>query len=403
MSLRAGAGSDLVPRRPLGDLFQRRLGRRLRTPFPGVPGNSVAPLEHGSRYYERMVEAIAAARSAVDVEMYLWEDDEVGRIFADALAAAAARGLRVRVLADAQGAREVLATLDAVREAGGDVRVFNPFRLRWWSRYVHRTHKKLLILDGAVAFSGGAGFSTHFSLGKRRERPWHDRMFELRGPIVTQLGTTFESDFARWERGALHPEDPDVTVPILRPPGAAGPAVMRVLRGWPDARDFRPLLLDAVRASRERVWIGTPYFLPPHTVRAALYAAAHRGVDVHVVIPCLAHSHPLIYHAVRARYGRWLRKGVRLHEFGERFYHAKAFVADRTVAVVGSSNLDSWSWRRNAEMDVAILDAESVDAVAALLAADRARSREVTPEDARIRELVASVKATTASWLEEWL
>jgi cardiolipin synthase len=338
----------------------------------------------------------------------------VGRLFASSLARAAQRGAQVRVLVDAQGAGAVVPLLHEVAEAGGDVRVFNPFRLRFWRRYVHRTHKKLLLLDGRTAFSGGAGFSLHFSLGKRRERPWHDRMYEFCGPVVAQLEAAFCADFDRWEPRCAPCEVPHELPRGSGPDAAPAPSArsvgggadasrLRVLRGWPDRRDFLPLVIQAVRGARERVWIGTPYFLPPRQLRRALYAAATRGVEVHVVLPSADHANLFLYDAVRARYGRWMRKGVKLHEFSAAFYHAKTLVVDRTLAVVGSSNLDSWSIRRNAEIDVAITDEPTVERIAALLAADRAASRALTRDDARFRSFLRDLASQILSSFEDWL
>jgi cardiolipin synthase len=358
----------------------------------------------------------------VDVEMYLWDGDDVGRRFADALSRAARRGARVRVLADAQGARDAFPLLREIAAAGGDVRLFNPFRLRFWRRYFHRTHKKLLVLDGEVAFAGGAGFSLSWTRGKRRERPWHDRMYEFRGPVVAQFGQVFVADFERWDPGRVsggataprgtHAESgdgdaapaPDPWTEDTAPSPPPSPdAALRVLRGWPDRRDFLPAILAAVGRARERVWIGTPYFLPPRSLRRALYVAARRGVDVQVVVPSAEHANLVLYDAVRARYGRWLRRGVHLHEFPAAFYHAKTFVVDRTFAVVGSSNLDSWSIRRNAELDVAVGDEATVERIAALLAEDRAAARPVTREDARIGNFLREILMQVASALENWL
>lgn len=384
-------------------MFRLRLGRRIREPFAPADGCAVEPLGPGAAFFERMASAIDGARREVDVEMYLWHDDDVGRLFAGALARAARRGVRVRVLTDAQGARDADEIVAGVAAAGADVRVFNPFRLRFWSRYIHRTHKKLLLVDGAVAYTGGAGFSLHFSGGKSGERPWHDRMYELRGPVVSQLLAVFEAGFGRWDPACAPCAGPDATVPILPTPSVSGGARIRVLRGWPDARDFRTVLLDAIRSAERRVWIGTPYFLPPHSVRKALYDAAARGVDVRVIHPSLDHANAVLYHAVRARYGRYLRRGVQIHEFATAFYHAKTLVVDGTLAVVGSSNFDSWSWKRNAEIDLAVDDAGTVERIAELLVSDWAASRLVTPEDARVRSFLASVGHRLVQSIEDWL
>lgn len=394
------AGSVSLPAAANGRRMRRRFDARVLRAFPPVGGNSVEGIEHGERYYERMIAAIDAARRTIDVEMYLWHDDAVGQLFVDALARAAARNVRVRVLVDANGSSEIESALFAVIDAGGDVRLFSPFHIRFLSRYVHRTHKKLLLLDGRIAFSGGAGFSLHWSSGKGGERPWHDRMFQIEGPVVDQLEDVFEADFSRWD--PVGPELP----PCGRTPFDAEPSgtsEVRVLRGWPDARDFRSVLLEAVRSAKERIWIGTPYFIPARFLRKELRLAAARGVDVVVIHPAENFAHPLLWYAARARYGRWIRAGVRLHEFGDSFYHAKLAVVDRRVAIVGSSNLDAWSWVRNAEIDFAITDEASVESVAKMFGADLARSHAVTKEEASLRGAWALFKARVALLFERWL
>jgi cardiolipin synthase A/B len=381
----------------------RRLDRRLVRPYPPLTGNRVELLEFGKSFFGRMLDAVAAARSSVDVEMYLWDVDEVGRGFVRALSDAARRGVRVRVLADAYGARAVVRLLREVAEAGGDVRVFNPFRVKFLRRYFHRTHKKLLLVDGELAFTGGAGFSLCFSSGRRREAPWFDRMFELSGPVCAQLAQVFDTDFHRW-----HPEprfSRSRTLPPAAPelPPPAGTSRVRVLRGWPDARDFPVALLEAVHAARERIWIGTPYFVPPRMLARALYRARLRGVDVQVVVPSREYAHPLLYHACRRRYRRWLRQGFALFEFEPSFYHAKMVVADRSVALVGSSNLDAWSWRRNAEIDLTLEDPATVDALAAAFERDRGQSRLVSRADLTVRGWADGAYERLARALDGWL
>ena len=353
--------------------LDRRLNRRLDAAFPELAGNAVVATDRVAGFFDGMLAAIAAARSSVDVEMYLWDDDEVGRSFIEALRDSAARGLRVRVLVDAVGASSVLEPLAAVTQAGGDVRVFSPFNIRFLRRYFHRTHKKLLICDGARAFTGGAGFSRHWSSGARSEHPWHDRMFDVRGPVVAQLVRVFETDFYRWA-GRCGPADaagPADANPCVE----EGTARLRVLRGWPDARDFRATLIEQVRASRERVWLGSPYFIPPPSLLRALTAALRRGVDVRLVLPCGNYLHPLLWHASRRHYGWFLRRGATIHEYAGAFYHAKLAVIDSTAAIFGSSNLDYWSWNRNAEIDVLATDEATAELVAACFESEASHMR----------------------------
>lgn len=382
-------------------ISRRRLGRRILEPFPAVAGNSFAAAEHGPSYFGRMLDAIAAARSSVDVQMYLWDDDELGLRYVEALRAAAARGVRVRVLIDAVGSRAIVDRISVVDDAGGDVRLFSPFRIKFLRRYFHRTHKKMIVCDGEAAFTGGAGFSLYWSGGKRREGPWHDRMFEMRGPVLEQLARTFETDFERWpaRHARMPPERADAKIELA----AAGTAELRVLRGWPNARDFRHELVERIRAARERVWIGTPYFIPPPSLLRALSGARKRGVDVRLVLPSGNHSHPLFWHASRRHYGFLLRRGVTIHEFDHGFYHAKLAVIDRDAAIVGSSNLDYFSWSRNAEMDILVTDRDSVDLVADCFEADRARGRSLSLREMGLSGTWLKMKDRMAGWFARWM
>jgi cardiolipin synthase A/B len=380
----------------------RRLAPRLVDPFPIVGGNALVAIEHGPSFFDRMLDAIRAATATVDVEMYLWDDDAMGRNFVEALHQATGRGCRVRILADAHGALAVLGRLDAIE--GADVRFYNPFKMPFLRRYVHRTHKKMLVCDGALAFTGGAGFSLHWSsggVGRRREDPWHDRMFEVRGPIVRQFERVFESDFHRWRsrRDVLRPAPREPEVEVAAP----GASQLRVLRGWPDARDFRSELLARIRDAKERVWLGSPYFIPPPSLLTTLRAALRRGVKLELVLPSGNWAHPLLWHASRRHYGFFLRRGARIHEYAGGFYHAKLAVVDGDVALTGSSNLDYWSWNRNAEIDFLASDAPTVDLLARCFDDDRARSREVTLREIGMRGEWTRFKEMTAGWIEDWL
>ncbi len=384
----------------------RRLGAQLADPFPVVDGNSVRSLERKGAYFDLMYEAIAAAERSVDVEMYLWDADDVGGPFAEVLGAAAARGVAVRVLADAYGAREALdGPLRATRSAGADVRAFNAFRLPAMRRFYHRTHKKLLVVDGTVAFTGGAGFCAEFSGVLRRGRPWHDRMFEVRGPLVGQLAAVFEADFSRWRpratfgRLAPLPE-------LLASCGEdvpCGTARGRALRGWPDPRDFTQAFLRAVETADERVWIGTPYFLPPWPLRRALRAAVNRRVDVQIVVPSWHWANAGLWYAACRHYGGFLRRGARIHEYRPSFYHAKLAVVDGDHAFVGSSNMDAWSWRRNAELDLVFHDEATVSHIADLWFADCSVADEVTLAAHRSRGLLHRGFERIAGLFDDWL
>lgn len=391
-----------VPRPPVRSGRWLRLGRRLLAPFPEVSGNAVEPLAlGGDAYFGSMLQAIAGARESVAVQMYLWDDDDLGRKFLDALREAAERGARVRVLVDAFGAREVTgAPLARVAAGGAEVRAFNAFRFDWLTRFHHRTHKKSLIVDRRLAFVGGAGFSLYFSRGKHRERPWHDRMFALRGPVVHQLVDTFDVDFSRWgPRG----EPVERTLHDAGAPIDAGPSRGRVLRGWPDTRDFPRALLGAVRDARDVIRIGTPYFVPRLRLLRSLADALRRGVRVELVVPSYQWSHPVLWYAARRYVGTLLQRGAAVYYYSPSFYHAKIAVVDDAHAFIGSSNIDGWSWRSNAELDLEFRDPATVTQLARCFEDDRENSAPLTSAAHRAAGLHHRAYQGAARLLARWM
>lgn len=363
----------------------RRLGKRLIQPFPEVDGNRVRSLHDAAASFRIMLDAIRAAQTSVDLEMYLWDDDDLGRRFQRALSEAAKRGVRVRVLVDGFGASEVTGSpLRRVEEAGAAVRVFNPVRWYPYRRMFRRTHKKLLILDGCTGFCGGTGFSEVFLSGKSDERPWHDRMYQLSGPIVGQLITQFEVDFARWgPREGKFGSMPalgcasESHASVLTPKGSARG---RVLRGWPDGRDFPSTLLKRLHGAHTTIRIGTPYFVPRVRLLLALMRALKRGVRVQLIVPAPEFSNLVLWHGGRRYLAPLLKRGAEVRLYGESFYHAKIAVIDQDVAIIGSSNLDGWSWRRNAELDLCFTDGATAQSLTTDFESDWLASRPFTPE-----------------------
>jgi cardiolipin synthase len=225
-------------------------------------------------------------------------------------------------------------------------------------------------------------------------------MFALDGPIVHQLVDTFDVDFSRWgPRGA----PVERTLPAALPPRTPGTSRGRVLRGWPDARDFPSALLLAVRDAQHDVRIGTPYFVPRLRLLASLARALKRGVRVHLVLPSYQWSHPVVWYAGRRQLGMLLQRGARIHEYAPSFYHAKIAVVDDTHAFVGSSNIDGWSWRSNAELDLVFHDADTVRRLTRCFDADRARSTLLTRDAHRAAGLRHRAYQGIARLLSRWM
>jgi cardiolipin synthase len=329
-----------------------RVGDAL-TGLPLLEGNALEPLHNGEVAFPRMLDAIAAARHSVYLATYIFQTDRVGRAFVAALAAAAARGVRVRVLVDGIGEwYDWPHVVPLLRRSGVDAARFLPPRLFPPNLSLNcRNHRKLLLIDGCEAFMGGMNLGGREAGGSTGRR-MTDIHFRVLGPVVAQLTAVFAADwqFACGESLPLAGESPATMA-------AAGSARCRVITGGPDESPDKLLLvlLSAIGAARHRILIMTPYFIPPPELVAALQAAALRGIEVSLVLP--RHSN--------LRYIDWatlhwlpalVQRGVRVHLQAEPFSHAKLFIVDGDYAHIGSVNLDTRSLRLNFEIALELFD-----------------------------------------------
>ncbi len=365
------------------------------TGWPWRVGNEFRLLDGGAVFFARMLAAIDAARMHVLLEMYLVSSGRVAGQFIEALTRARARGVRCCVMFDGFGALG-LAGGDRwwLEQSGVELRIFNPLRWRNRLRNFRRDHRKLLAVDGEVAFVGGAGLTDEFA----GPDAWRELMIEIRGPVVAD----WQRAFARSWR-CLGPElalpDPQM-VPL------AGGALGRLALS--EARQHSVLANGAVAridAARARVWIVSAYFVPSRRFRTALRRAARRGVDVRLLMPSARTDHPWVRQAARRFYGKMLRNGVRIFEYQPRVLHAKMIVCDDWVSL-GSSNLDRWSFKWNLEANQEVADARVADAAAALydadLAVSNALSRRQWPQRAWLDRLRERIAGALDRWLEGW-
>jgi len=293
-------------------------------------------LHRGDDHFERLQRELRAARREVSVEMYQIRPDAVGRRFCDALESVARRRVRVRLLVDSFGSARVREWMPDLRRAGVEVRWYNP-----WSPRRHpflRTHRKLVVVDGRVAYLGGINVAEEFSEARHGEAAWRDVALWAGGPLATVLRRQFEGAWlAQGGRaGGFMPVDP-----------ARGP--LCAVAGGRDGRSGHgEAYLALASLATTELLLATPYFIPDRRLRGALGDAAARGVRVRVVIPRLCDIGPF-KHAGRRLYADLLRAGVEIWERTDRMVHAKVGVADRLVAAVGSANLNRQSFEHNAE------------------------------------------------------
>lgn len=337
---------------------QNRAGSR----FPWRPGNRFALLADGRNFYPRLLAAIVAARRYVLLEMYLFESGRVMTRFVEALAGAARRGVQVRLLLDDFGALKLSHDDRArLRQSGVELVFYNPLRYGKLLRNFFRDHRKLLVVDGDIAFTGGAGVTDGFEPPQNPGTAWRETMIEVRGPVVADWQELF---LEVWNRLADKPLAPP---PPAAPAGASRGRVTET-RG-PVGQEIKRSLLNRVRAAHRHVWIATAYFIPTWKIRRALKRAAQRGADVRLLLPGPHTDHPAVRHAGRRYYQRLLRHGVRIFEYQPRFMHQKAFLCDDWVSI-GSANLDRWNLRWNLEANQEVDDPRFARAMRTMLAAD---------------------------------
>jgi cardiolipin synthase len=336
-----------------------------------VEGNALHLQFDGPYTFDAWIEAIDAARHFVHFENYIVRDDRVGRVFRDALVAKAKDGVQVRVLYDWMGSWATGRRFwRPFREAGAEVRAFNRPSIRDPFGVLQRDHRKMVCVDGDVAFIGGFCVGEEWA-GDGKKPPWRDTGVEIRGPAAAVCARAFERI---WEEigDPVSPEtrsDPDVVK-------AAGTTPVWIIEGEPwRSRVYRETQLIAASA-RERIWITDPYFVAPFPMAEALTAAARDGVDVRILLP--SHNNwPWVGSLSRGGYRGLLEAGVRLFEWQGPMIHAKTMVADGIWSRVGSSNMNSASLLGNWEIDVGVLEVFLASQLEGLFLADLASAMEI--------------------------
>ncbi len=371
--------------------------RRPRTAFPERAGHRYALLVDGERFLPAMLQAIEAARRYVLLELYLVEDGHCAGSFVDALCRAAQRGVAVFILLDGYGGRGLSeAHRQALAAAGAQLAFFNPLSLHRWRLSLWRDHRKLLLVDGEIAFTGGMGMTDDFDPAVRGEAAWHEVMLEIRGPCVQDWQKLFEAAWRRWCTDARRLPSPSRTIDSA---GGGGQVLGEFGHG---GRAVMSSTIAAMGRSRSRIWLATGYFVPTGRLRRALVRAARRGVDVRLLLPGPHTDHPSVWHAGRRFYGRLLRSGVKIYEYQPRFLHAKFLLCDQWASV-GSSNLDHWTLRWNLEANQAVMDEDLAGELARLFEQDFAQSLAWQAEDWRARGRWQRFKEWLFGGLDDWL
>jgi cardiolipin synthase len=376
----ARRGQRAMERRELSEedshLAPLRRGIGRITGRPIEPGNTVRILANGDEAYPEMLAAIESARKSIGLSSYIMRADTIGGRFIDALQAAQKRGVEVRVIVDGVGSGWLLSpAYHRLRAARVPVGRFMHSYMPWRMPFLNlRTHKKILVVDGQLGFTGGINVADQNMVATQPKDPVQDTHFRIEGPIVTQLVFAFARD---WAFVANEDLESDIWYPTL---DARGDSLARVVTAGPD-EDLEKVefaVLQSIACSRARIRIMTPYFLPDQRLMTALSLAAMRGVDVQIVIPEKG-NHRLLDWAVRANVGPLLRDGVTIWRCPPPFRHSKVMVVDGAWSLIGSSNWDMRSFRLNFELCVEVYDAKLSASLEALVA-ENAVNRLELPE-----------------------
>jgi phosphatidylserine/phosphatidylglycerophosphate/cardiolipin synthase-like enzyme len=346
--------------------------------FPWRGGNRFLLLIDGDRFFPRMLEAIATAERQVALELYLVEDGRCATLLIDALLVAARRGVQVRCLLDGFGCLRLgQAQRERLRDAGVELRLYNPVSWRRGLLNLNRDHRKLLLVDDRLGFVGGTGATDEFWNPQAPAACWHEVMVEMAGPLLADWQTLFDHQWRLCVERRIWQQRKPLQPARLPPSPSVGVGMGRV--AYAAARQHRDVLRTLVRSlaqAKGRIWLATPYFLPTWKVRRALAKAAQRGVDVRLLLASRNTDHPPVRFAGQRYYPRLLRAGVRIFEYQPRFLHLKMVLVDDWVSV-GSCNFDHWNLRWNLEANLEALDPELTAAAAASFVDDFASSREI--------------------------
>ena len=329
-----------------------------------------------------MLEAIDQAGHYLLLEMYLVESGKVTTRFIDALILAAARGVSVYLLFDAYGALR-LHKQDRYRlQQYHNIHLvfYNPLHLNTWHQNLLRDHRKLLLVDGELAFTGGTGISDEFDKDAMKGRHWRETVVAIRGECVQDWYEVFARSWARWS-GETLPFDVTADAASMQHAQCTGRVVISPVRG---RREVRRSLVNHIRHTQHRIYIATAYFVASRKLRRAMRQAARRGIDVRLLLPGPRIDHPAIRHVARRFYLRLLRHGVRIFEYQPRFLHSKVMLCDDWVSI-GSSNIDRWNFRWNLEANQEIQDLAFASQVETMFHEDFRHCLEITYDNWRKR------------------
>ncbi|HXG56291.1 MAG TPA: phospholipase D-like domain-containing protein [Vicinamibacterales bacterium] len=366
------------------------------TPF--LKGNTIELLNNGDAFYPAMLKGIAEAEVSITIEAYIYWEGEIGRAFAEALAARAKAGIKVKILLDAIGSSSITADILGVLETGGcQVAWFNPIRWYTLGRFNNRTHRKSLIIDGHTAFTGGAGIADHWRGDARGPEEWRDMQIRMDGPAVIPLQTGFAHN---WQQTTGELLTGDMYYPLIK---ASGHLAVQTLLSSPEtgASNVRTMYYLSIVCARQSIYIANPYFIPDAVAIDTLIEARKRGVEVRIMVSGIRNDNWLARHNSVRLFGRLLDADIEILEYNRTMLHHKTMVVDRLWVTTGTANFDNRSFAHNEESNVCFFDKPLADQLNGIFLADIAACDRMTRERWARRGVWARSQELLASLLQE--
>ena len=331
-------------------------------------GNAVRILQNGDGFFPELFRDITAAKHSIHLETFIWHDGKLTRQLIPLLARKAREGVEVRVLVDASGGKELKGDRQkTLEDAGVKVAHFHPLRISNIGRLNNRDHRKLVILDGRIAYTGGFGFADEWTGNAQDRKHYRDTSLRIEGPVVNRLQAAFSENWIE-ETGEI-PADPKF-FPHMTAVGTT-PAHVAYTSPTGSISSVQILYYLAIKAAKREILIQNPYLLPDRAAIEALEEAVDRGVDVKIMVPSDdATDNAIVQHASHHHFGTLLKRGVKIWEYDKTLLHQKVIVIDGLWSSVGSTNFDDRSFQLNDEINVGLLDAQLAAQLRAAFAAD---------------------------------
>lgn len=362
---------------------------RRKYQYPWRTNNKLSVLIDGNEYFSAMIQAIKNANVFIYLEVYLFESGNTATSFIDALIEANHRGVKVFLLLDDYGSKNLsIADKKRLTDKSIQLALYNPLTVFRLGRSLKRDHRKLLITDNKTAFIGGAGITDNFN-PKESRLYWHDVMLMIEGNIANDLTHSFHQIWQQQSSKII-----DVATPFytekLQENSKTDKARVLIGQGI-EHNEINRSIVSKIRSSRNTVWLTSPYFISSWKIRRALRHAAKKGVDVRLIFPGPHSDHQWITHGIRRYYPKLLKANIRIYEYQPRFTHAKIILCDEWFTI-GSSNLDRWNLYLNLDMNIEVYNKEAHLKIYTLFKLNFSISKLLTFDDWKSRSLIQRLK-----------